>query len=185
MGWLGWLGLPAHGAGLWVEAGRISNAGGWPGPGRAAQARKEAVRLLKRFNPEELKAVLVRWMEQEDPTPPQVIHADGKVIKNAEPAPARPAVLAAQAFEPCEIPEDLQKPKADKALSLVNFHPPPALDRPDRRAPGHQRGNRRGGPLAQDEFARSLSDDRCRPPHQSQLPPIDPKQRRGVPLGNA
>jgi len=80
-------------------------------------------RLLKRVDPQELKAVLVRWMQQQDPSPIQVIHADGKVIKNAEPAPARcdKEVLAAQSVEPSEIPADQQKPKADKALTLVNF----------------------------------------------------------------
>jgi hypothetical protein len=80
-------------------------------------------RLLKKVDPEQLKSVLVRWMQQEDPTPLRLIHADGKVVKNAEPAPARsaPDTVGAQPAEPCEIPEELQKPKADKALTLVNF----------------------------------------------------------------
>ncbi len=80
-------------------------------------------RLLKRVNSEELKNVLVRWMQQEEPTPVKALHADGKVLKNAEPAPARSAdeALAAQSVEPSEIPQELQKPKADKALTLVNF----------------------------------------------------------------
>ncbi len=80
-------------------------------------------RLLKKVEPEQLKNVLVRWMRQEDPTPAKVLHADGKVLKNAQPAPARTVndPLAAQPVEPCEIPEELQKPKADKALTLVNF----------------------------------------------------------------
>jgi len=48
---------------------------------------------------------------------------DGKVVKNAQPAPARsPAQQAETASsEPCEIPPELQKPKADQALMLVNF----------------------------------------------------------------
>ncbi len=75
-------------------------------------------RLLKRVNPEELKSALVGWMQQEDPTRPKVLHADGKVLKNAAPAPAR---HLAQPAEPSEIPLELQKPKADKALTLVNF----------------------------------------------------------------
>jgi hypothetical protein len=80
-------------------------------------------RLLKKVDPQELKSVLVRWMGQEDPAPLKVIHADGKVVKNAEPAPARsdPDTVATQPVEPCEIPQQLQKPKADKALTLVNF----------------------------------------------------------------
>ena len=97
----------------------------WPRRGRSREydvpGERTLRRLLKKVDPERLKAVLVRWMEQQDPTRLQVIHADGKVIKNAEPAAARPAALAAQAVEPCEIPEHLQKPKADKALMLVNF----------------------------------------------------------------
>ncbi len=48
---------------------------------------------------------------------------DGKVIKNAQPAPARSTAEQAQAatLEPSEVPAELQKPKADKALMLVNF----------------------------------------------------------------
>jgi len=45
------------------------------------------------------------------------------VVKNAHAAPPRPPAqqAAAAAAEPCEIPAELQKPKADKALTLVNF----------------------------------------------------------------
>jgi hypothetical protein len=97
----------------------------WPRRGRTREydvpGERTFRRLLKKVDSEQLKAVLVRWMEQEDPIAPGVIHADGKVVKNAEPAPARPAAVAAQAAEPCEIPPELQKPKADKALTLVNF----------------------------------------------------------------
>ena len=62
-------------------------------------------------------------MQAEDPTPLHVAHVDGKVVKNAHPAPPRfPAQeLAAASQEPCEIPPEWQKPKADKALMLVNF----------------------------------------------------------------
>lgn len=80
-------------------------------------------RLLKKVDPQELKTVLTRWMHQEDPALVKFLHADGKVLKNADPAPARSAteVVAAAAVEPSEIPEAFQKPKADKALTLVNF----------------------------------------------------------------
>jgi hypothetical protein len=80
-------------------------------------------RLLPRVDAQELKDVLVDWMATEDPTPLAVVHVDGKVVKNAQPAPPRsPAQqLAAAAVEPSEIPPELQKPKADKALTLVNF----------------------------------------------------------------
>lgn len=74
-------------------------------------------RLLKAVNVQEIKDVLVAWMAQEDPEPVKVIHLDGKVVKNADPAPAieKPPKVKS------EIPEDEQKPKADKALTLVNF----------------------------------------------------------------
>jgi hypothetical protein len=80
-------------------------------------------RLLAKVDPEQLKDVLVAWMEAEDPAPLQVVHVDGKVVKNAQPAPARSRVQPAEAAsaEPCEVPAELQKPKADKALMLVNF----------------------------------------------------------------
>jgi hypothetical protein len=80
-------------------------------------------RLLKKVDSQELKDVLVKWMEAEDPAPLEVVHVDGKVVKNAQPALARcPAQQAAAALaEPCEVPAELQKPKADKALMLVNF----------------------------------------------------------------
>jgi hypothetical protein len=81
-------------------------------------------RLLEQIDAEQLKAVLTGWMQAEDPAPLQVVHVDGKVVKNAQPAPARSAAQQAEAAaaEPCEIPTELQKPKADKALMLVNFH---------------------------------------------------------------
>jgi hypothetical protein len=80
-------------------------------------------RLLKQVDPEELKAVLVNWMQAQDPTPPKAVHVDGKVLKNVQPAPPRtPAQqLESAAAEPSEVPPELQKPKADKALMLVNF----------------------------------------------------------------
>jgi len=80
-------------------------------------------RLLKKVDSEELKNVLVDWMAAEDSTALQVVHMDGKVVKNAQPAPARSAVQQAEAaaLEPSEVPADQQKPKADKALMLVNF----------------------------------------------------------------
>jgi hypothetical protein len=74
-------------------------------------------RLLKTLNAAELQAVLVAWMAQEDPTPVQVVHLDGKVLKNAAPAPALEKPLPVDQ----EIPESAQKPKADQALTLVNF----------------------------------------------------------------
>ena len=74
-------------------------------------------RLLKAINVEQLKEVLVAWMAQEDPQPAKVIHLDGKVVKNADPAPAVEKPPKGER----EIPEEEQKPKADKALTLVNY----------------------------------------------------------------
>ncbi|MDR3377868.1 MAG: DUF4338 domain-containing protein, partial [Verrucomicrobiae bacterium] len=80
-------------------------------------------RLLEKVDSEELKNVLTGWLAAEDPTPLQVVHVHGKVVKNAQPAPARSAAQQAQALalDPSEVPAELQKPKADKALMLVNF----------------------------------------------------------------
>jgi hypothetical protein len=98
-----------------------------PRPGRPGHydvpCERTFRRLLKEVDPEELKAVLVGWMQTQDPAPLRVVHADGKVVKNAQPAPPRrPAPPSASAPpERSEIPPELQKPKADKALTLVNF----------------------------------------------------------------
>lgn len=76
-------------------------------------------RVLKVVNSDSLKDALVGWMKQEDPRALELLHLDGKVIKNAEPAPAwnrKP-----KPDEQSEIPTEQQKPKADKALTLVNF----------------------------------------------------------------
>ena len=81
-------------------------------------------RLLKEVDPEQLKNVVVDWMEADDPDPLRVVHVDGKVVKNAQPAPPRSPAQQAEAarLPPSEIPAELQKPKADKALMLVDFH---------------------------------------------------------------
>jgi hypothetical protein len=80
-------------------------------------------RLLKEVDPDQLKNVVVAWMEADDPAPLRVVHVDGKVVKNAQPAPPRSPTQQAEAalLPPSEIPTELQKPKADKALMLVNF----------------------------------------------------------------
>jgi hypothetical protein len=99
-----------------------------PRPGRPREydvpCERTFRRLLKRVDSGELKDVLTDWMAAEDPKTVEVLHLDGKVVKNAQPAPPRsPAQLAQSATqEPSEIPPELQKPKADKALTLVNFH---------------------------------------------------------------
>lgn len=99
-----------------------------PRPGKPGQCdvpcERTLRRLLKKVDPEALKNVLVGWMQSQDPTAPTLVHLDGKVLKNAPPAPARGAaqITPSEPAEPCEIPPELQTPNADKALTLVNFH---------------------------------------------------------------
>jgi hypothetical protein len=90
-----------------------------PGTRRQCEVPSERTfrRLLKVVDAQGLKDVLVEWMAQQDPRPTEVLHLDGKVVKNAQPAPA---CIKTHAVE-TEIPVELQKPKADKALTLVNF----------------------------------------------------------------
>lgn len=115
-----------------------------PRPGKPRQydvpCERTFRRMLEEIDPEALKETLVRWMEGEDDRPVEVIHLDGKVLKNAEPAPAQPKALKAgkkgkksktpevipvtDPPEISEIPLEMQKPKADKALTLVNFITP-------------------------------------------------------------
>jgi len=83
-------------------------------------------RLLKVIPPDQLRAVYSRWMAGLDPQPLTVLHLDGKVLRNADPAPPRlqadPAL--AQAAQTVDTPPELQKPKAEQALTLVNFQTP-------------------------------------------------------------
>jgi hypothetical protein len=97
---------------------------------RAGQPRQFEVpgertfrRLLKVVDVQELKAILVRWMAQHDERALEVIHVDGKVIKNAAPAPARDLAPTLE----IDTATEEQKPKADKALTLVNFVTPQQL----------------------------------------------------------
>jgi hypothetical protein len=96
-----------------------------PRPGRPRQydvpSERSFRRLLKKVDAQQLKNVLVDWMQTQDRAPLQVVHVDGKVVKNAQPDPPRSPVqqLESAAPESCEIPPELQK--ADKALMLVNF----------------------------------------------------------------
>lgn len=83
-------------------------------------------RLLKAISAEELRQSFSAWMAHLDPQPVTVLHVDGKVLKNAQAAPAAlaqtPELVAATAT--LDTPVDQQKPKAEKALTLVNFQTP-------------------------------------------------------------
>jgi hypothetical protein len=98
-----------------------------PRPGRPREydvpCERTFRRLMEKVDGEQLKNVLTRWMAAQDSAPLQVVHVDGKVVKNAHPAPPRSCAQEAETLitEPCEVPAGLQKPKADKALMLVNF----------------------------------------------------------------
>jgi hypothetical protein len=79
-------------------------------------------RLLNQIDPEELKEAVIQWMASVDGGSPSLVHVDGKVVKNADPAPAQRSSEARTSPNPVDldIPPELQKPKANKALTLVN-----------------------------------------------------------------
>lgn len=84
------------------------------------------VRLLGQLDSDQLRQSFSAWMASRDPKPVRVLHLDGKVLRHTDPAPARvsqdPALAAAAAA--LDTPAAEQKPKADKALTLVNFQTP-------------------------------------------------------------
>lgn len=83
-------------------------------------------RLLEVIDSAQLRQAFADWMATLDPEPVKILHFDGKVLRNADPAPPRlaqePALAAAAAA--LDTPADQQKPKAEKALTLVNFQTP-------------------------------------------------------------
>ena len=83
-------------------------------------------RMLKVIDADQLRQVYSGWMAGMDPRPLKVMHLDGKVLRNADPAPARlqEDTALAQAALTVDTPPELQKPKAEKALTLVNFQTP-------------------------------------------------------------
>lgn len=101
-----------------------------PRPGCTRQfevpCERTFIRLLKQIDPDELRAIISEWMAGLDPKAVEVLHMDGKVLKNADPAPPRlqeDSFLAAAAAA-LDTPEGEQKPKADQALTLINFQTP-------------------------------------------------------------
>jgi hypothetical protein len=83
-------------------------------------------RLLEQIDSDQLCQCFEQWMASLEPGEITLLHLDGKVIKNAKPAPAKleedPDL--AQAAAHVDTPEEQQKPKANKALTLVNFQTP-------------------------------------------------------------
>ncbi len=83
-------------------------------------------RMLKVIPADQLREVYSHWMAGLDLQPLTVLHMDGKALRNADPAPPRLKTDAAlaQAAQTVDTPSELQKPKAEKALILVNFQTP-------------------------------------------------------------
>jgi hypothetical protein len=83
-------------------------------------------RLLAVVDSDQLRQGYVDWMASLEPEPVRVLHLDGKVLRNADPAPARLAQdpALAEAAAALDTPADQQKPRAEKALTLVNFQTP-------------------------------------------------------------
>ena len=84
------------------------------------------IRLFKVIDPDELCKIFSDWMASLSSEPVEVIHLDGKVLKNTDPAPARLKEdhALSEAAAAVDTPQELQKPKAEKALMLVNFQTP-------------------------------------------------------------
>ena len=70
-------------------------------------------RLLKVISCDQLREIYFKWMATLDPEPVKILHMKGKVIRNADPAPARlkedPVLVEAAAS--VDTPAELQKPK--------------------------------------------------------------------------
>ena len=113
-----------------LNHGQRRRLGCRPTPGARRQfdvpCERTFERLLKVIDSGQLRQAFADWMATLDPEPVSVLHLDGKVLRNADPAPARlaqePALAAAAAA--LDTPLDEQKPKAEKALTLVNFQTP-------------------------------------------------------------
>ena len=113
-----------------LNHGQRRRLGCRPTPGTRRQCdvpcERTFVRLLAVIHADQLRQAFAGWMATLDPTPVKVLHFDGKVLRNADPAPPRlaqePALAAAAAA--LDTPADQQKPKAEKALTLVNFQTP-------------------------------------------------------------
>lgn len=101
-----------------------------PRPGTRRQCdvpcQRTFERILKLLPSEQLTNLFARWMATQDPAPLKILHFDGKVLRRADPAPPRlsqdPDLAAAAAT--LDTVAEQQKPKAEKALTLVNFQTP-------------------------------------------------------------
>jgi hypothetical protein len=113
-----------------LNHGQRRRLGCRPTPGARPQfdvpCERTYERLLAVIDADQLRQAFTDWMALLDPTPVKVLHLDGKVVRNADPAPPRlaqdPELAAAAAA--LDTPLEQQKPKAEKALTLVNFQTP-------------------------------------------------------------
>ena len=113
-----------------LNHGQRRHLGCRPTPGTRRQCdvpcERTFRRLFEEIDADQLRQAFADWMATLDPAPVKVLHLDGKVLRNANPAPPRlaqePALAAAAAA--LDTPADQQKPKAEKALTLVNFQTP-------------------------------------------------------------
>ena len=99
-----------------------------PGARRQFDVPRERTfsRLLEEIPSAELRQIYSDWMAELAPAPLTVLHRDGKVLKHADPAPARLATdpALAHAAATVDTPVELQKPTAEQALTLLNFQTP-------------------------------------------------------------
>jgi len=90
-----------------------------PAPGRPREydvpCERTFRRLLEKVDSEQIKKVLVGWMQAEEAVPLQVVHVDGKVVKNANGSPRSPVQRAeAASVEPSEFPPNCKSPRRTK-----------------------------------------------------------------------
>lgn len=113
-----------------LNHGQRRRLGCRPTPGARRQfdvpCERTFSRLLEQIDSDQLRQAFADWMATLHPTPVNVLHFDGKVVRNADPAPPRLAQepALAEAAAALDTPADQQKPKAEKALTLVNFQTP-------------------------------------------------------------
>jgi len=113
-----------------LNHGQRRHLGCRPTPGKPRQCdvpcERTFRRLLAQIDSDQLRQAYAQWMAVLDPEAVQVLHLDGKVLRNADPASARleKEPTLAQAATVIDTPVEQQKPKAEKALTLVNFQTP-------------------------------------------------------------
>jgi hypothetical protein len=83
-------------------------------------------RMLKVIDADQLRAVYARWMAGWDPRPLTVLPLDGKVLRNADPAPPRLKVDAALA----QAAQTVDTPALSRSIQSHPLIPHPAFGHP-------------------------------------------------------